>query len=164
MMKCLAIIDVQKGFINESTQHIPALVEDLQKKYEFVIATRFFNPEGSFFRKLILWEKFDLESSEFQLAFCPEKHVIILDKPLYTFVNDRTIKYFKDHHISEVHICGIDTDICVTKAAVDLFEAGIVPVVLAGYCASHAGKTAHENALLTLQRFIGKRQIRYDAI
>jgi len=31
MKKCLLIVDVQKGFINKSTNHIPNLVEQLQK-------------------------------------------------------------------------------------------------------------------------------------
>jgi len=41
MKKCILIIDVQKGFINSDTKHIPSLVEDLQKEYEYIYITRF---------------------------------------------------------------------------------------------------------------------------
>ena len=48
MNSCLLIIDVQKGFINKHTKHIPKLVEDEQNKYENVYITQFFNPEKLF--------------------------------------------------------------------------------------------------------------------
>jgi len=58
-----------------------------------------------------------------------------------------------------VHIGGLETDICVMKNAVDLFEAGIVPVVLSKYCASCSGEPAHLNALQTMRRYIGAGQV-----
>ena len=51
-MAVLVIIDVQLGFINDETGHIPERVERLQREFETVFATRFENPEGSPFRKL----------------------------------------------------------------------------------------------------------------
>ena len=62
--------------------------------------------------------------------------------------------------VSKVDVCGIDTDICVTKCAVDLFENGIEPRVLQDHCASHAGTKTHEDALSILGRYIGRDQIR----
>ncbi len=38
----LLIIDVQKGFINEWTRHIPARVESLQSEFDRLWVTRFF--------------------------------------------------------------------------------------------------------------------------
>ena len=35
----LLIIDVQNGYINQHTKHIPAFVEKEQEKYELVCAT-----------------------------------------------------------------------------------------------------------------------------
>ena len=45
------------------------------------------------------------------------------------------------------------------KSAVDLFEAGIEPVVLADHCASHGGRDCHEAGLKLLKRFIGEGQV-----
>lgn len=157
---CLLIVDVQTGFINESTKHIPPLVEIAQLKYDYVVATRFFNPENSFFRTLIKWTRFTPGSEDIALAFHAREDALIIDKPIYSCVSNNFINWLRDRDISVVHICGIDTDICVTKCAVDLFEQGVEPVVLSGLCASHAGENAHNNALGTLKRFIGKSQIR----
>ena len=159
MGKCLLIVDVQVGFINEATAHIPKLVETLQNEYEYVYATRFYNKEGSFYRKLINWDRFSKDSTDFPLAFTPSNNVILIDKSIYSCVNGNFLKDLKGKGIDNIDICGIDTDICVTKCAVDLFENGIIPFVLAKYCASHAGEEAHRYALKTLGRFIGRGQV-----
>jgi len=57
-------------------------------------------------------------------------------------------------------LCGIATDGCVLKTAVDAFERGIEPVVVVDACASHAGNAVHEAGLLLLGRFIGAGQLR----
>ena len=158
---CLLIIDVQTGFINESTKHIPPLVEAAQQKYDYVVATRFFNPENSFFRTLIKWTCFIPGSDDIPLAFHASKDALIIDKPIYSCVSDNFIDWLRDRDITVVHICGIDTDICVTKCAVDLFEQGVEPVILSALCASYAGEDAHNNALSTLERYIGKSQVRW---
>ncbi len=43
----LLIIDVQQGFINAATRHLPPKVADLQDDYDHVFVTRFVNPPGS---------------------------------------------------------------------------------------------------------------------
>jgi len=159
MSKCLLITDVQVGFINADTAHIPKLVEALQSEYNIVYATRFYNKEGSFYRKLIKWECFSKDSADFPLAFVPSRNVTLIDKSIYSCVNDDFLQELNKKGIDEVDICGIDTDICVTKCAVDLFENGVIPFVLAKYCASHAGEEAHRYALKTLGRFIGRGQV-----
>uniref|UniRef100_UPI003340C66F isochorismatase family cysteine hydrolase n=1 Tax=Castellaniella defragrans TaxID=75697 RepID=UPI003340C66F len=153
------IVDVQNGFISRSTEHIPALVESAQKDYDVVYATRFYNPTGSFFRTLIKWNRLGRDSSEFALAFRLEVGGTIIDKPIYTCVDKLFVAGLRGQNISVVDVCGIDTDICVTKCAVDLFESGIEPRVLARLCASNAGQEAHEHALRTLERYIGKGQV-----
>jgi len=55
--------------------------------------------------------------------------------------------------------CGIATDGCVLKTAVDLFEAGIRPVVLTDAVSSHAGDEVHQAGLLLISRFIGGEQL-----
>lgn len=159
MKSCLLIVDVQNGFINEHTKHIPAMVERIQADYDFVFATRFYNPTPSFFRKLIGWYEMDRGSHEFMLAFKLIGSGKIIDKPIYTCVDELFLSELKGNEIESVDVCGVDTDICVTKCAVDLFEYGIEPRVLANYCASYAGAPAHEYALRTLERFIGKNQV-----
>ncbi len=159
MSKCLLIVDVQLGFINASTDHIPALVEALQKKYNYIFVTRFYNKENSLYRKLIKWNRFDKGSDDFKLAFKPASNAVIIDKNIYSCVDASFIKNLNENKIGIVDLCGIDTDICVTKCAVDLFESGITPRVLGNYCGSHAGHESHTHALGVLKRFIGRSQV-----
>ncbi len=159
MEKCLLIIDVQKGFINDHTSHIPQLIERLQYTYTYVFATKFYNPPDSFYRKLIHWEKFDEGSHECEFAYEPKRDTYVIGKSVYSCVNDSFLEKLAALNIGEVHISGLETDMCVMKNAVDLFEAGIVPVVLSEFCASCSGETAHRNALQTIRRYIGVDQV-----
>ena len=157
--KALIIVDVQKGFVNEQTKHIPALVERLQYDYDVVYVTRFINQPGSLYRQLIHWDHLSPESEEIELAFTPRPEAIILDKYVYTCIDDAFMERLRAQDIRAVDICGIETDICVTKCAVDLFERGIIPFVLKDYCATHASKEVEEAALSILQRYIGRSQV-----
>lgn len=157
----LLIVDVQHGFINDATAHIPARVQTLQAAYPLVIVTRFLNLPGSNYRRLIHWHRFGPDSDDIALAFEPRADAVRLDKPRYTCVDDDFLALLDAHRIDTIHVCGINTDICVTKCAVDLFEAGRTPVVLADHCASHAGRDFHDGALRILARFIGRDQIRF---
>jgi len=157
----LLVIDVQKGFINEHTAHIPALIQELLPSYQTIFATRFYNPEGSNYRRLMNWHRFSRESPDMELAFKPTENVMIIDKPVYTCVTDTFLATLDDLAITEIHIVGIDTDICVSKCAVDLFERERTPFVLAKYCASCAGPKFHKAALQILPRYIGENQIIY---
>lgn len=145
---CLQIVDVQVGFINESTKHIPARVQSLQDAYEVVFATRFFNAEKSLYRSLMHWYRFAKDADDFALAFDLRSHVTIVDKDIYTCASAEFLDTLQRQGVSKVDVCGIDTDICVTKCAVDLFENGIEPRVLQEYRTSCAGTLTHEATLV----------------
>ena len=155
----LLIVDVQAGFVNDATKHIVPVVEALQTRYDYVYATRFINARDSAHRKWIDWHRFSEGTAEVELAFETGDNVVVIDKTVYTCINDSFLSELRTNGISEIHICGIDTDACVLKCAVDLFEAGIRPIVLANACASHAGSEFHDYGLQILRRLIGKRQI-----
>ncbi|MDH5748067.1 MAG: cysteine hydrolase [Rhodospirillales bacterium] len=155
----LVAIDVQKGFINQWTGQIPARIEDLQGRFDRVTATRFVNPEGSAHRKWLHWDRFAPGSEDAGLAFAPRQDAEIIDKSTYTCVTPKFVSNLKLNNIATVHLAGIATDNCILKSAVDLFEAGLRPVVLAFACASHGGPEAHACALLLLKRFIGAGQV-----
>ncbi|WP_436395390.1 cysteine hydrolase family protein [Acidithiobacillus ferriphilus] len=156
----LLIVDVQKGFINKYTDSIPSRIASIIPKYRNIVATRFYNTDGSQYERLIGWSRLKKNTIEFDLAIDLPTDAIIIDKRnKYTCVNDKLKKIIREKSIKSVHLCGIDTSICVTKCATDLFENDIKPVVLADYCASTAGKEDHECALRILKRLIGKDQV-----
>jgi nicotinamidase-related amidase len=68
--------------------------------------------------------------------------------------------YLREQQVERLVLCGIATDGCVLKSAVDAFERGIEPVVVTDACASHGGSEIHEAGLLLLGRFIGAGQLK----
>jgi nicotinamidase-related amidase len=156
----LIIIDVQRGFINPATAHVPARVEALQGLYDTVIATRFVNPEGSAHRRLIGWTRFAPGSDDTALAFVPRADARITEKRTYSCLTDEVRSLLNAAGAGEVHLCGIATDNCVLASAIALFEAGYTPVVLAAACATHAGADYHDWGLRILRRLIGEKQVR----
>ena len=155
----LMIIDVQRGFINEWTAHVPARVEGLQDSFDQVIITRLYNPQRSLYRRLIGWTEFSLGSAETQLAFTAGKSATIIDKAIYNGVDALLLASFKAEGVTRVHLCGIATEDAVLLTAASLFEHGIEPVVLAHACGSDAGHELHQAGLQVLARLIGPKQI-----
>lgn len=155
----LIIIDVQRGFINPATAHVPARVETLQGRYDTVIATRFINLEGSAHRRLIGWHRFAPGSDDTALAFAPRSGVRIVEKHAYSCLTAEVRAMVDAAGDGEVHLCGIATDNCVLASAIALFEGGYTPVVLGDACASHAGADYHDWGLKILRRLIGEKQV-----
>jgi len=155
----LVIIDVQTGFINEWTSHVPARVASLQDSFDHVLVTRLYNPRKSLYRKLVGWTAFSLGSVDTQLAFSPDAGATIVDKSSYSCVNESLVDRFRAEGIARVHLCGVGTDSSVLLSAVGLFEEGIEPVVLAHACGSASGHADHQAGLQILRRLIGERQV-----
>jgi len=159
MTDCLFIVDVQRGFLNRSTAHVPARVAALQDEYENILVTRFVNPPGSMHRRLIGWERFAPDSEDTALAFVPRRGVRSVEKSTYTCLVPEVESWLRAIGSSRVFLCGIATDNCVLKTAVDLFERDIEPLVLVDACGSHGGPECHEAGLMLLRRFIGAGQL-----
>ncbi|MBL8668524.1 MAG: cysteine hydrolase [Rhodospirillales bacterium] len=155
----LLIIDVQAGFINEWTAHVPDRVASLQENFDQVLVTRLYNPQKSLYRKLIGWSGFALGSIDTQLAFAPGPSAKIIDKSTYSCVNGALVDRLRRDDIARVHLCGIGTDSSVLMSAIDLFQVGIEPVILAHACGSACGRSEHQAGLQILRRLIGTRQV-----
>lgn len=157
-MAVLLIVDVQAGFINDWTRHIPEAVESLQGRFAGVFASRFENAPDSPFRKWKGLMRFAPGTPETALAFAPRKDACLFAKHGYSAASDAVVAAAKTGD-SPVYLCGIATDNCVLATAIDLFEMGIRPVVIADVCASHGGPDCHKAGLLLLGRLLGEAQI-----
>lgn len=157
-MRVLAIIDVQQGFINDATRHIPDIAERLQIPFARVFASRFENAPGSAFRTLMDLTRFGAGSADCELAFAPRADAEIYVKHGYSAMSAPLLAAGREGG-GEIHLCGIATDNCVLATAIDLFEAKLRPVIIADACASHAGKAYHEAGIMILKRLIGERQV-----
>ena len=160
----LLVVDVQNGFLNEHTRHILTVVNALMGAFaarnQAVALTRFVNRPGSGFDRWIGWTRF-MHSPENDI--CDELDAgaaPVFIKHGYTAFTPAFEKHLGTLGIGRLVLCGIATDGCVLKSAVDAFERGIEPLVATDACASHGGHEVHEAGLLLLGRFIGKDQLR----
>ncbi|HEY9844885.1 MAG TPA: isochorismatase family cysteine hydrolase [Candidatus Caenarcaniphilales bacterium] len=163
-MNPLLIVDVQLGFINEFTHHLPKRISRLiqQGEYRPILFSRFINlPDAPYFRFLD-WHGCQREP-EINLAPALEpfaKPELVFAKLGLCGLPDELADYLRQQPIEQISIVGIDTDMCVLKIAMDLFDMGIEPTVLVDCCASTAGLQAHLAGLAVLSRNIGAHRLR----
>ena len=156
MKKLLLVIDVQKDFINEHTKKILPKINELvnSNKFELVAFTRFINDEDSIWYKKLGYT--GCMTKDGQEIVVDTNNNKIFDKKIYTAVNDELKKFIKDNNVYEIYLCGFDTDACVQKTAIDLFEQNYDVYILKDYCMSNLGEETHNLYITNLARLIGK--------
>lgn len=155
----LLIIDVQKNFINDNTKKIPNKITNLINKnhFDYIAFTKFINDEISNFYKILNY-KGCINENDRKIVLDTQNNKVFT-KRIYTAVNDEFKTYIKENEIEKVYLCGIDTDACVLKTAIDLFENNIDVKVIENCCMSHSGKKYHNYAIKMLKKLIGKESI-----
>jgi nicotinamidase-related amidase len=164
MSEPLLIVDVQSGFINSFTHHIPQRIARLLARNEYapILFTRFINLTDGPYQRFLDWHSCDREP---ETKLVPELEAFVhqscvFSKPGLCGMPDKLADYLHQHQIKRIFIVGIDTDMCVLKIAMDLFDIGIEPIVLTDCCASTAGLQAHLAGLAVLSRNIGAQRLR----
>lgn len=164
MPQPLLVVDVQVGFVNEFTRHIPGRIRTLIERGRFdpVLFTRFVNDPDSPYQRFLGWRAC-AAPPETDLA--PEvapfaRPETTFTKPGYAGISDELRAYLRERAYDQVAIVGIDTDMCVLKIALDVFDLGIKPRVLVDCCASTSGLQSHLAGLAVLARNIGADQLR----
>jgi nicotinamidase-related amidase len=162
----LVVVDVQNGFITEHSQPVVPVIVDLVRRWQAahgdIVFTRYLNYAGSPFERLIGWTKMtDGPETELvnELAPYVGAHTPVIDKYIYTLFTPEGAQLVEKRRWTDLYVCGIDTDICVLKTAVDAFENNLTPWILKDACASHSGPQAHTAGLFIASRFIGTNQI-----
>lgn len=155
MSSLLLVIDLQKEFINKHTNFLPTKIDELikQNKFDNVVFTKFINLPESLFYKKLNWNGC-LTNESRQIVINTGKNKIF-EKTIYSALNDEFKNYIIKNKITKIYLCGIDTECCVLKTALDLFENNFDVYVLKDFCACTHGTTRHENALKILKRNIG---------
>ena len=160
MKKLLLVIDVQKDFINEHTKKILPKINKLlnSNTFDLIAFTRFINDEDSIWYKKLNYK--GCMTKEQQKIVIDTENNKIFDKKIYTAVNDELKDYIRENDISEIYLCGFDTDACVQKTAIDFFEQNYEVYVLEDYCMSHRGEELHNIVIDNLKRLIGTDSIK----
>lgn len=162
MNNILIVVDLQNGFTRyEQTKELATKIVELTNSgvFDKVISTRFLNKEGSQYTKILNWHRL-MSSPEIDLVEGLNPDTVV-DKWIYTCVTEEFMSLLKKLNGGElpthIFICGADTDCCVLKTATDIFEQGLMPIVLTEYCASNGGPKSHDAGLLVMERLIGKK-------
>ncbi|MEV0105508.1 isochorismatase family cysteine hydrolase [Nocardia sp. NPDC050799] len=165
----LVVIDVQNGFVNEHSRHVVPVIRDLARQWtragHAALFTRYHNYEGSPYQRLIGWN--ELRNAP-QTDLAPELQPIaeaptakILDKRTYTALTDEGRELLAGY--TDLYLCGIATDGCVFKTALDAFDGDYTPWVIEDACASnatrHSATEVHRSALMLMSRLIGSGQL-----
>lgn len=152
MKNALIIVDVQPGFVRGDYTIVDAINKHIsESKYDWIISTVFKNSMYSSYVQYLNWDKLmDEEKPLIKSDTVLLKHGYGLDKYDYQ-------KLYRNFHYD---ICGISTEACVSKIALDLFDLGHDFSVLEWLCKSTGGSIVHTTAIELLSRNIGRAVIR----
>ncbi len=160
---CLLVVDVQQQFIGPWTTHIIHGIQALLPAYSWVIASRILPSETS---PILLWKNWspvpaaDPRSAlAIDLSGRPSERTFIAEKTSFGGFTSAARDWLADKNVSEIHVCGMDTDICVLRSVFEILENGYRPVILSGICATAAGEPLQSHGLLQLKRIVGKAQM-----
>ena len=164
MANPLLIVDVQLGFLNKYTEHLAERVATLiaRGEYDPILFTRFVNLPNGPYPRFLDWDAC-MGPPETDIA--PElcqyvQEELVFTKPGYAGISDELADYLTEQRFEQITIVGIDTDMCVLKVTMDIFDLNIRPIVLADCCGSTAGLQSHLAGLAVLARNIGADHLR----
>jgi nicotinamidase-related amidase len=161
----LVVTDMQNGFVREQSAYVVPVIVELVRRWQQAggdtLFTRYLNYPGSPFERFFGWRR--LQSAP-ETDIVPEllpylDYGVMLDKTIYSPFTPEGEELFKRHGWTKVYFCGIATESCVLKGAVDAFERNLTPYLISDASASHAGPEAHAAGLLVARRFIGPGQV-----
>ena len=161
-MKILLLIDVQEGFLNESTQQIPGdIMRHIKSNaYDLVIATRFINKPGSLYQSELNMKDMTMVSNKSKLVEgmgdCAD---IVLMKSTYSSFTEDVSKLLEKYQMKEVYIAGLNTHNSILATVFNLFDRGIRPIVIENLCGSKLGKRTNDEVLDILRATIGQKNI-----
>lgn len=162
----LMVVDVQKGFLTNETRHVLPAVIDLVRQWQEAggktIYSRYYNHVGSAFERLMNWRQlYSPPETDIVEDLVPyvQRSVVVLDKDNYSALTQEFSELSRRYGWTDIVICGIDTDLCVLKTALDAFECGLTPWVVPEASASTGGHAAHEAGLAVIGRAIGEQHL-----
>jgi nicotinamidase-related amidase len=165
MVKQLILgIDLQEGFLSDEVRgknYVDRVEKYLgQQNKEEVLLTKFINQPNSNFVKLSKYDSLMPDDPDTKLIGNLEaQDYAVLKKCAYSAWQPQLIERIEEQGITEIVMFGLDTHACVFKTALDVFEAGLRPIVLKDLCYSSTGQTHHDMGMELLKELIGYDQV-----
>lgn len=162
MNTALIVIDVQNYFLTPQTKPVVKRLRRYLKnkftQYAAVYFTVFKNNPHSPLWKISGWQ--DCTDSP-ETDICGEikeftnKNNLFYKNILSAYKVSGIKNDLKQKKITQVDLCGFDTDCCVLATAYDFFDNGIKPVILENLTLSTSKEKFHQPALKMIKRNIG---------
>jgi nicotinamidase-related amidase len=130
------IVDVQRAFKPPAD-----FIEKLRRysrRFPCRIFTRYINPPGSMFRRVMKQKCCAPGSPETELLIEPLNGDLVINKQTYG-LTPAAIRQLRRRKIDKVTVCGLDTDACVLGVMFSLFDAGIQCHLKESMCWSSSG-------------------------
>lgn len=158
-MNALIVVDMQMGFINQYTDHLPKKIDShiANTKYDKIIFTQFINSKNSMFSQFLKWNK--LQTIKEQQIVLKSKADLIVKKETYSAMTIEVENFLNQNNIKTIFICGVDTDSCVLKTSFDAFDKGFYTKIIENLSFSTGGQYFHNSAINILKRSIGLQNV-----
>ena len=160
MKNLLLIIDMQEGFRHTESEIILPNLLKLKRSFDGkIVFSKFVNNKNSLFEKQLNWIEFQNDEDKKLFPELQTSDNIKLEHSTYTVLNKELKEFISKNKITKVYLCGIYTDVCIIKTAMDLFDNDLETFVIKDACSSLHGKKNHNSAIDSLKHIIGKKQI-----
>lgn len=104
--EALIVVDFQRGFINQHTQHLCSPIEALQANFDHVVATRFYHRPGSTLCRLLGIEGYAKGSPETELALRPTHDAHVNEKASYSCLTPRFVALLRSWGVRTASAAG----------------------------------------------------------
>lgn len=161
----LVVVDMQNYFINKTTKDLPVRIQKFivknREMFDHIIFTKFVNSSRSNFVRLLGWKKCfkspETDIHEALIEFTRKSNVFT--KTAFSAFKSRNFaEFLKENKITDLYVCGTDTEACVFATAIDAFDSGYRIKVLKDLCGSQHGKKFHKIGCLAIEKNIEKHK------
>lgn len=166
----LIVVDLQQGFITPDSAHVIPVIAATARRWlddgGMVVFTRFLNYPDSPYERLLGWREMQeppATSLAGELAeLAAHERAAVVDKRTYSALTPQSWALLGMQRVTDLYLCGLDTDGCVLATALAAFDSGLTPWVLEDAVATSAAThpaDVHAAGLLIMSRLIGPGQL-----
>lgn len=166
MAKALVVIDMQKGFCNELTSHLPRKICDFIKEhgddFDCIIGTKYVNHSESACYKYGEWYDCMEGSEDCELVDGLEELCdTVFTKDTFSCWNGEFKWYIKSRDIDELVFIGVNTACCVLASMFGAFDSVHSVKAIEDLCGSTEGVSNHNLGIEVMKEcFLAKSVVK----
>jgi nicotinamidase-related amidase len=154
---------MQEGFRSPEAEIIITPILKLtiffEEEGDEIALVKFINSPKSWFATRLDWTDFQDTADQRILKELEVAKGFVVYHDTYTVLNQDLQEYISKKEITEVFLCGVFTDVCITKTAMDLFDLQILCKAVEDACNSLHGKKHHRQTVDSLKHILGRKKV-----